>query len=382
MLYSITGWDLKENGAAKLAALLASYTALKLNKNTLILQMTNARPVTAETVLVGKQMKSERIDALDSISFEDVGIDALLRQAQYSTLQEEDFRQCVTPLLSVEKLLDIAKPSTKVDFELEMNENIEVIKEMLEAADKYYDAVFVLLPEDNRDFCSQLYPLFGSNNIKCMPQYIPERAIKNKEFTFVLPEYEPQSIYTAASIKKALGLKHLYYFERNVRFNDAAINGSVLEFVKNNIRCEKEDANYMLFKCVSSFLNSDEASEEPEEFVPAAARLCQAFRTADPTFTDAVDNEIHVVEKKEKRLFHKEKTTLQVDRSRTKEDVAAEKESGEKLTRREAKKKKAADRKAQKKAEADRKRQMKKKSKAKKAGNKKAGSNAGDEASA
>ena len=95
-----------------------------------------------------------------------------------------------------------------------------------------------------------------------------------------------------------------------------------------------------------------------------------------------MDNEIHVVEKKEKRLFHKEKTTLQVDRSRTKEDVAAEKESGEKLTRREAKKKKAADRKAQKKAEADRKRQMKEKSKAKKAGNKKAGSNAGDEASA
>lgn len=316
MIYSITGWNLQENGATKLTALLSAYTAIKLQKKTLVMQLTNPRKMTVETALVGKQLKQQKIDVLDSFSYSNEGTDAILRQAKYGELTEDSIQTAVTQLLNKERLLDLAKPSTKADFELEMEENIDVITESLKAVEKMYDYVFVLIPESNRSFCEKLYSLFTVNNIKCLPQCIPDRPVKNKNFTFVLPEYENRSVYTAASIKKELGLKSIYYFTRNVAFNDAVLAGNVLEYVQKNVDDDKSDDNYFLFECLHQFFlrgTKEKKEEEPEEIQDLAERICNALRPFPEL--DEVDTALHVTIKEEKKFLRRKKETISVDRS-------------------------------------------------------------------
>lgn len=347
MIYSITGWDLHENQATKLTALLAAYTSLALHKNTLVLQLTNPRKTTVENILVGKQLQLNRIDALD-YSYSEEGIDALLRYAKYNTLAEETIADAVTPLLQKEKLLDIAKPSRKADFELEMAEDMESVISCIQTLDQYYDVIYILLPEQNRNFCNTLYEVLEDNNIKCVAQAIPARAANNKNFTFVIPDYEARSTYSAAYIKKVLGVKSLYYFARNVAFNDAAIGGTVLEFTQKNLNNDKSDENYYLFECLRQFFShghpASGKSEYEEEVQEAALRLIS--RCHIPTVLEAVDNEKNVEIEKKKRLFRSPLETLIVDRKRdfpaehAKEEEEIKQNKGTKKQKRNEKKKK------------------------------------------
>jgi hypothetical protein len=315
MIYSITGWDLCENGAAKVTALFSAYTALALHKSTLVLQLTNPRKTTVENILVGKQLQINSIDALD-YTYAEEGVDALLRNAKYGTLTEETIADAVTPLLHKEKLLDIAKPSRKADFELEMEEDMETVISCIQMLNKYYEMIYILLPEQNRNFCNTLYEALEDHNIKCVAQGIPARAAYNKNFTFVVSDYEPRSTYSAAYIKKQLGVKSLFYFTRNIAFNDAAIGGTVLEFVQKNFHDDKSDDNYYLFECLRQFFShgkpaSGDAKYEEEE-QEAALRLI--LKCHVPVVLEAVDDQLNVEIEKKKRLFRSPLETLIVDR--------------------------------------------------------------------
>ena len=262
MLYTITGWNLKDNGACTLSTLLASFNALQKKRSTLLFQLTNPREIPVENILIGKQIMDSRLDILDTVVFDDVGIDALLRMSKTQDLDQDAFQQAVTPICEGSRRLDLLRGSTK-HFELETMENFEVVAQALTAAQAVYDDVFILLPEENRPLCIHFYEnVSGAVNIRCLPQRVPDRLVRQKDFVFVLMDYEPASIYTARVIRKAIGIKSIYYFLRNVHLNDAAIQGTLLSFVEKNIGNDAADDNFPLFKGISSFLD---AWEKPEE---------------------------------------------------------------------------------------------------------------------
>lgn len=316
MLYTITGWNLKDNGACTLSTLLASFNALQKKRSTLLFQLTNPREIPVENILIGKQIMDSRLDILDTVVFDDVGIDALLRMSKTQDLDQDAFQQAVTPICEGSRRLDLLRGSTKQDFELETMENFEVVAQALTAAQAVYDDVFILLPEENRPLCIHFYEnVSGAVNIRCLPQRVPDRLVRQKDFVFVLMDYEPASIYTARVIRKAIGIKSIYYFLRNVHLNDAAIQGTLLSFVEKNIGNDAADDNFPLFKGISSFLDAWEKPEEKaeeEEPKPACYRLLAS--TAKAQHLTRVDNEAHVrTVKTQKRFLHPSYEYMQVN---------------------------------------------------------------------
>ena len=300
MLYTITGWNLKDNGACTLSALLASYNALQRKRSTLLFQLTNPREISLENILIGKQLMDSRLDILDTVVFDDVGIDALLRMSKTQDLDQEAFQQAVTPIREGVQRLDMLKGSMKQDFELETMENFDVVIQALTAAQEVYDDVFILLPEENRPLCINFYEnVDGAINIRCLPQRVPDRLVKQKDFIFVLMDYEPESIFTARVIRKAIGLKTIYYFLHNVHLNDAAIQGTLLSFVEKNVNDSAQNDNFPLFDGIGKFLDSwkegrqEESGEEELQERPACYRLIESSGRKKYLLA-RVDNKEHV----------------------------------------------------------------------------------------
>ena len=250
--------------AAALTALLAGMTAIIKSKKTLAIQLTNATENSVVNVLAGQALRDNSIKEM--YSFTDEGLDSLLLRSETVELNKEHYDECVTPLLEKENMLDVLKPTKKIEFKEIFS--IELLQNILTNTKNVYDYVYVMLPNDDKDIISEVTALTDEDLI-LIPQgkKVPVNT-DNKKTYLVIKDFEPTSKFDESSMKKKYGVKKLYYIMHNVSYKDALISENLLDFLLVNKKTIKEDDNYSFTASVRALIDRyvlDKDDDEEEE---------------------------------------------------------------------------------------------------------------------
>lgn len=201
-----------------------------------------------EAPLVGSNAKN-----VDSIGyFQDVGMDALVRSFKAARLGKEDLENCCIAIPNTKiSLLPGTSKSNQASFEHEMD---LVILNLLRTMEELVDIVFI-------DVCSGNHPLSFkiiedsdvivvnlSQNTGVMEAYFTDyqNLLQQKVF-YLVGNYDDNSKYNINNMRrhyrKFMKISNSGIIPYNTAFHDALCDGRVSEFVKDNLRCSKEDEN-------------------------------------------------------------------------------------------------------------------------------------------
>ncbi len=250
--------------ATATTALLSAMTAIVKSKKTLALQLTSYEAPSIIDYLEGKQLKAEAINAGFKV-WKDEGIDAILVKAETSDLTKEHFDQTATSISSKENLFDVLKPTQKKEFFAFMNK--EDVKNILESAKAVYDYIFVLVTEfpEIVDIVKEK----ADETIVVIPQgpKVDYEEKPTNKTTFIVNDFEANSIYTPKIMAKEYGVKKVYTIPHNYQYRDALIEKTLLDYILKNKRDIKSDVNFDFTNSVMKLLARYVAgiAEEEEE---------------------------------------------------------------------------------------------------------------------
>lgn len=309
MIISVIDAENQIDDAASAAALLAGVSAVSKSKKTLALQYTDLGAASILDILSGKEIKENAIR--DIYSFQDDGLDALLMRAETSNLTKEHFDECATKLLEKENMFDVIKPTTKARLQ-EQTSN-EALKNILISAKSVYDYIFVLLPADNIAL-GKMITEFTDEDVVLVPQGkdIGKINLSDGKSSILVKDYEAESRFDLAGMRKKYGVKKIYTLPHNVGFRDAVIRQNLLDFILVNRKNIKDDDNYPLTSSVHElfkrFMSKDDSDDEEEEnFIALQAEEAISTRkTSEATILpESAVQEVHV----KRGLFRKKKST-------------------------------------------------------------------------
>lgn len=267
MVITIRGLKHGAANAASVTALLSSMVATVKSKKTFVMQLTGYGEPSVIDFLIGKQLSAEEIN-LGFKVWRDEGIDAITVRAETADLTKEHYDQTVTAISEKENLFDVLKPTQKKEFFDFVSE--ESILNIIDGAKDIYDYIFILLPENKEVI--DIVAKRAEENIVVIPQG-PKVAMENipEKVTFIVNDFEKNSIYTVRDIAKDYGVKKLYVLPHNYQYRDAIIQRTVLDFVLKNKKDIKSDVNYEFTNSIMQLLSKyvagieDEEEEEEEE---------------------------------------------------------------------------------------------------------------------
>ena len=269
MVITVRGLKHGAASAASVTALLSAMTAIIKSKKTFAMQLTGYGEPSVIDYLEGKQLKAEELNLGFNV-WRDEGIDAISVRAETADLTKEHFDQTVTAISEKENLFDVLKPTLKKEFFDFITE--ESILNIIDGAKNLYDYIFILLPENKEiiDVVSKR----AEQNIVVIPQG-PKVKMENvpKNATFIINDFEKDSIYTVRDIAKEYGVKKMYTLPHNYQYRDALIQKTLLDFVLKNKKDIKTDVNYefthsviqLLSKYISGMEDDDEEEVEKTE---------------------------------------------------------------------------------------------------------------------
>ncbi len=265
MIVSILDAENRLDDAASVTALLAGVSAIAKSKKTLALQYTDSGAASILDILCGREITENAIR--DIYSFQDDGLDALLMRAETSDLTKEHFDECTTKLLEKENMFDVIKPTTKARLQEQTSD--DAIKNILVSAKTVYDYIFVLLPANNIPL-GKMVTEFTDEDVVIVPQGkdVGKIDLTDGKTSILIKNYEPESRFDLAGMRKKYGVKKIYTVPHNVGFRDAVIRESLLDFILSNRKNIKGDDNYLLTSSVHElfhrFMTRDNDEEKEE----------------------------------------------------------------------------------------------------------------------
>ena len=305
MVITIRGLKHGAANAASVTALLSAMVATVKSKKTFVMQLTGYGEPSVIDFLEGKQLAAEEIN-LGFKVWRDEGIDAITVRAETADLTKEHFDQTVTAISEKENLFDVLKPTQKKEFFDFIQE--ESIINIIDGAKEFYDYIFILLPE-NKEIIDAVAKR-AEENIIVIPQG-PKVEMENvpEKVTFIVNDFEKNSIYTIRDIAKDYGVKKLYVLPHNYQYRDAIIQRTLLDFVLKNKKDIKSDVNYEFTNSIMQLLSKyvagiDEEDEEEEEELPKKKPKKETLIPDD--IDDIPDDAIQEIVVK-KGLFRKKK---------------------------------------------------------------------------
>lgn len=187
---------------------------------------------------------SKRNKKLGSMyEFSDSGIDALERLVRTKRMKPESVKD--NAVVVEPERLDLLIGTTKPD-ELLYGHLRDVIQPMFEAAKQYYSAILTDLPGGPSNLLSlellshaDLVVVTLSQNLSVLERYfagegVPQ-ALQGKPHLLVLGQYDPDSKYTAANIRRHFQLKRpLYTIPYCTGFRDALNDKDVLGWFRRH----------------------------------------------------------------------------------------------------------------------------------------------------
>ena len=271
MIITFEGTDKSNNAAKKVVAAVGSMLSLSNNKKVCIIELTNDA-VGVEELLRGKKLLNTDIFKKRGVS--DKGIDALIRKASTMKLNKTHFYTAVSALMQSENRLDIVRPSSKKSFyeDLFADENIEPAKRVIQDADKFYDFVLVLMP-NNAKIINEFIRL-GEVNVSCIRQAGKEEPfLTDKKNTLLVTNYDPESSYDLKRISReykddVAKIKCKFNtFLYNTQFRDSCHEFTLLSWMLKNYNVSVTDINYDFISGLQKFvdyISDTEAEETPE----------------------------------------------------------------------------------------------------------------------
>jgi hypothetical protein len=208
-----------------------------------------------EAPLVGSNSKN----TASSDYFRDVGLDALIRNFKSCKLNRDILDNCCVTFQNTNiSLLPGTSKSNKDSFEYEMN---NVLLNLLRTMEELTGILFI-------DICSGDNPLSLkiiadsdltvvnlSQNIGMIDTFLNNnKETMQKKVFFLMGNYDRQSKYNLQNLRrrywKQISVLNSGTIPYNANFLDAMNDGKVIEFLKANLGCEKEDENYYFIQQV------------------------------------------------------------------------------------------------------------------------------------
>ncbi len=260
------GTDEGDNLAPEVMAAMSAVNALYRSRHTLCLQLKTG--VAVEKLLSGKaqgtQMAGTDYDLSDS------GIDSLLRKVEFSRIDRDALELGVKQITKEKFLLDVAKASSKPDFEEEIADKGESLKKIMEAAEKVglYSDIFILADGSNIKHTAMLYSITDMT-ILCVPQGGVDSILApfdTDKTTYLVTEFDRRSMFDEQRMKKAYNTKKLAVFPYNPEFKDAYNTDDIFRFVATNSQLQQGDANYDIIQCIQAILMGKKNEEEEISF--------------------------------------------------------------------------------------------------------------------
>lgn len=261
MIVSIRDSQPMSDNAISLTAVISAITAIAKSKKTLVIQLTPSKVESVLNYLYGKTLKEQDLSSVYR-RYEDDGLDALFIRAETTDLTTEHFNDCATPIFEKENLLDILKPTKQIEYKKIIN--IENLKDIAKSAQETYDYVYILSPFDDPEIMDRVREI-ADENIVTVPQGHCINETLDEKDTIVVCDFEFTSRFDQKYMKKAYGVKKLYYMPHNVEFKDSIITQNILDFVLKNKKDMKEDNNYSFVYSLLSLVNKYVVGVETED---------------------------------------------------------------------------------------------------------------------
>lgn len=264
MIIGFIGSNFSRNKRVEALCSIATASSIAYKQKSLILSLCNhdGMEVVPEDMLVGKKMNALNVMSLAN-AFSDTGIDALLSRAESERLTQETFDTCCLQTLKGTYTLDIAKATSKTSLEEELISRIPDIQNLLDAAEKIYDIVYVLLPHNNTQLSKKLYPLMNKI-VVCVGQRSKEDILEpyKKSGYVLITDYDNVSQYTTRYLNKQYPYP-VYAMKHNPLFKDACTNLDMLNFILQNEKVETYDDNYDFITSIMTLADKLVSEVEP-----------------------------------------------------------------------------------------------------------------------
>ena len=281
MIISITGTDESRNGAISAVTALSAVSAVKFSQKTLVLPLFNAKE-SVDIMLNGVNI--EKQDTSQDRDFKDTGIDGLMRRAVSSNVGQKHFNGLCSPMLKGQNMLDVAECSDKEDFDQESLKRIDSIKFLLKKANDFYNCVFVMADNNNKELKESLLDV-ADINIFCVKQGKIEKIdCKDKSKAIILVTgFNSESKFTLNSMKKAYKGYKLEVMPFNIEFRDSKYSENALSYFIKNESVETNNPNYDFITALSTIYENitenksrdEDLSEEIENTENAEATISQ-----------------------------------------------------------------------------------------------------------
>ncbi|NLZ82582.1 MAG: hypothetical protein GX915_02845 [Clostridiales bacterium] len=202
-----------------------------------------------ELPLVGSNAKN-----IDSRGyFQDVGIDALIRNYKSAILTQEDLYNCCISIPNTSlSLLPGTSKNNEVSFEYEMN---KVLINILKSIEGMSDIVFIDVCSGNNPISlkiiedSDITIVNLSQNQEVIYSYFSTyKDIHHGKQFYLLGNYDANSRYNLSNIRrryhKFIKPNNSGVIPHNTGFLDSLNDGKVVEFIRDNISADRDDENY------------------------------------------------------------------------------------------------------------------------------------------
>lgn len=187
--------------------------------------------------------------------FEEVGIDALIRNTKTDQLCHDVIKNCSVSLMR--KKLDLIPGTTKVNEELYNQDMIGNIKELLEELETYYDLIWMDIEQGNSLLSQTMLELSDiiivnlSPNHHVIQDYISNYKLPPKKIIHLFGMYDKDSFCSLKNIARRYDRfkrSNLCCIPYNVEYRDAWSNESIISFFYKNEHSQKGDSNFYFMK--------------------------------------------------------------------------------------------------------------------------------------
>lgn len=195
--------------------------------------------------------------------FMDVGLDALVRCFKAAKLTKETLENCCISLSNTNMLL--LPGTTKINRETFDYEMENVMGNLIRSIDEVAGNVFVDISSGENQLSQKLIAdsditvINLSQNMGIADIYFKhykDQMPKGKLF-YLFGNYDNKSKYNINNIRriyhKDITIKNSGVIPYNTAYLDAQCDGKVVDFIRNNLHCSKDDENYyFIHKAVSA----------------------------------------------------------------------------------------------------------------------------------
>jgi len=229
------------------------YISLKYKFNSILTQ-TAFRGNNMETPLIGVSSRNTDL-------FQDVGIDSLMREIKAAALTKTDFHNCSVSVIKGLNLITSTSKENEDHYKVDVDKTFENI---IHYAESFFDIVFIDTLAGKNDVTNKvleeadLIVINLSQNKTMLDEFFKNTSLDLNKAFFIIGNYDKNSTQNIANLtrryKKINGMNSAV-IPHDTDFLDAQSAGTLVDFMKRNIKADKDDNNYDFMNGVTSAAN-------------------------------------------------------------------------------------------------------------------------------